>query len=304
MPKEGTTMSVSVVIPAYNASRFIAETLQSVLAQTLLPDEILVVDDGSSDDTAAIAEAFGAPVRVFRRTNQRQAAARNFGVEQATGDWIAFLDADDLWAPNKLAMQFDELARHPEADICYTGRVLLLQRGDTATLGGVISVPPAAEIRRALFVDATFLPSSVVIRRSTILGVNGFDPRIQYGNEDYDLWLRLLHAGVVFAACCQPLVSYRRHETNTALHEAWLDECMDIYLRLVVPHLPGFKRPMALNRFRSTHECDLAFTLREKGDRTCLLIMAKSILHYPFNDPNRYKVLAHMFFTRIKQALG
>src|ERR1035441_5323830 len=109
-------MSISVVIPAYNRSRFIAETLESVLAQTLQPDEVLVVDDGSTDDTAAIAESFVPRVRVFRRSNQKQAAARNFGVMQATSEWIAFNDADDLWDPNKLELQMEELARHPEAD--------------------------------------------------------------------------------------------------------------------------------------------------------------------------------------------
>jgi glycosyltransferase involved in cell wall biosynthesis len=89
-------MSISVVIPAYNASRFIAATLESVLGQTLPADEIVVVDDGSTDDTAAIAESFGPPVRVFRRPNSRQGASRNFGVKQTSSEWIAFTDADDL----------------------------------------------------------------------------------------------------------------------------------------------------------------------------------------------------------------
>src|ERR1035437_8266655 len=93
-------MSISVVIPAYNASRFIAATLQSVWGQTVPADEIVVVDDGSTDDTAAIAESFGPPVRAYRRPNSRQGASRNFGVKQTSSEWIAFTDADDLWEPN------------------------------------------------------------------------------------------------------------------------------------------------------------------------------------------------------------
>ena len=154
-------MSISVVIPTYNGSRFIAETLESVFAQTLQPDEVLVIDDGSTDNTAAIVESFAPRVRVFRSSNQRQAAARNFGARQATSEWIAFLDHDDLWMRNKLERQMEELARHPEADICYTGFVAIKQKGKSATIGNVVEVPPAKDIRRSLFRNVTFIPNSV-----------------------------------------------------------------------------------------------------------------------------------------------
>ena len=292
-------MSISVVIPAYNASRFIAETLESVLAQTLQPDEVLVIDDGSTDDTAAIAESFAPRVRVFRRSNQRQAAARNFGVQQATSEWIAFNDADDLWEPNKLERQMEELARHPEADLCYTGRVLLMQRGDTATLGRVLDVPPAKDIRRSLFENVTFLPSSVLIRRSTFLAENGFNPRMRYGNEDYDLWLRLFHSGVKFAGCREPLVQSRQHGANTSKHMAWFEECMEIYRRLVLPYLPRATGWITYFKFLSEHKGDVAYTLREQGNPAHLAMMARSVLRWPFNDPYRYKVLLHMLYTRL-----
>jgi glycosyltransferase involved in cell wall biosynthesis len=98
-------MSISVVIPAYNAAQFIRETLDSVLNQTLPADEVLVIDDGSTDETASIAESYGSAVRVFRRPNLKQSVSRNFGVQEAKSEWIAFNDADDIWESNKLERQ-------------------------------------------------------------------------------------------------------------------------------------------------------------------------------------------------------
>ena len=294
-------MSISVVIPSYNRSRFIAETLESVLAQTLQPDEVLVVDDGSTDDTAAIAESFAPRVRVFRRSNQRPAAARNFGVQQATSEWIAFLDDDDLWEPNKLERQMEELAHHPEADLCYTGRVVLMQKGDTATLGRVVYAPPAKDIRRSLYRNCAFGTCSVLVRRSMLLAVNGFDPKCRV-IEDYELWLRLLHAGAKFAACREPLYQYRIHEGNTVMDIAWLEECMGIYRRLVIPYLPRFTGWMTYFMFLSEREGEVAYSLREQGNPVHLALMARSMRHWPFNDFHRYKVLLHMLYTQIRKA--
>ena len=96
---------ISVVIPVFNGERFLAEAIQSALSQTLSPCEILVIDDGSTDGSAYLAESFGPPVRVLRQENQGEAAARNRGIESAMGDWVAFLDCDDVWKPEKLSLQ-------------------------------------------------------------------------------------------------------------------------------------------------------------------------------------------------------
>lgn len=101
--------SVSVVIPCYNGSPFLRETLDSVLNQTHNPLEVLVVDDGSTDDSAAIAQSYGQPVRVLRQRNQGESVARNRGIEESRGDWIAFLDADDAWKPTKLQRQLEAI---------------------------------------------------------------------------------------------------------------------------------------------------------------------------------------------------
>jgi glycosyltransferase involved in cell wall biosynthesis len=109
-------MTISVIIAAYNAEGTLAETLASVLSQTLLPDEIIVVDDGSTDHTAKVAAAASNSIRVIGQTNRGPAAALNMGVKLATGDLLSFIDADDLWERDKLAIQTRALAEQIELD--------------------------------------------------------------------------------------------------------------------------------------------------------------------------------------------
>lgn len=107
---------VSVVIPAYNAERYIREAIESVLAQDYRPIEVIVVDDGSSDATATIVESFGSEVRCIRQENAGTAAARNVGVQASRGAFLAHHDADDLWTPGRLSLQMKALEAHPELD--------------------------------------------------------------------------------------------------------------------------------------------------------------------------------------------
>ena len=291
-------MSISVVIPAYNSSRYIAGTLESVLQQTLPADEVLVVDDGSTDETASIAEQFGPPVRVIRRPNSRVAATRNAGIQEAVSEWIGFIDADDLWDSSKLECQMEELARHPGADVCYTGRRLLIQNRETTQFGEVVKVPPANQIRESLFRQTSFLPSSVLIRKSALMAVGGFDTRCAYV-EDWDLWLRLLHWGAKFVDCQEPLVHYRIHlDSMTSNSISTLEGAEDVYRRLVLPHLSGVGGWLAHNKFKSIHEAHAARTLQEKGDPRALSMLARSLLHGPIGDTYRYKALARLLYSK------
>lgn len=292
-------MSISVIIAAYNASSTIADTLRSVLAQTLPPEEILVVDDGSTDDTAAIAESFGAPVRVFRRSNVKQAASRNFGAEQAHGEWIAFVDADDLWEPLKLERQMEELRANPRADVCYTALTEFWVADGKVHTGNTASVPPPDELGRSLFRRTSFLPSSVVIRRSTFLDVGGFNASLPI-IEDWELWLRLYHRGVQFAACQEALVRYRIHPESTS-HNALigLQLLNKVYLEQVYPYLPRRTRWFHYRRTRSGQEAVAALALRRADDPQYLRLMFRSLRRFPFHMPHRYKIFAHMLYTRL-----
>ena len=121
--------SISVVIPCHNAAAFLRATIASILGQTEPVLEVIVVDDGSTDDSARIAELFGPPVRVVRQPNQGESAARNRGIEAAAGDWVAFLDADDLWLPTKIELQSEAIRSAPADVVCVIGDFFLFGEG-------------------------------------------------------------------------------------------------------------------------------------------------------------------------------
>ncbi len=110
---------ISVVVPVYNGAPYVADAIESILAQAYPSLEIIVVDDGSTDETAAIVQRFGPPVHYYHQQNQGSSVARNYGVTQAGGDWLAFLDADDLWSQHKLAIQMAVLQEHPAVDVLW-----------------------------------------------------------------------------------------------------------------------------------------------------------------------------------------
>jgi glycosyltransferase involved in cell wall biosynthesis len=164
-------ISVSAVIPAYNAELFISETIQSILAQTCEISEIIVVDDGSSDRTAEVAAGFPR-TRVVRRSNGGQAAARNTGVDAASGEWIAFIDHDDVWLPQKTEIQLGYIT--PDAGVVHSNRFDLIHFGNLWHRQAHVS------------------PSGALVRRQTFLEVGGFEEsRAVMGVEDLTLWLKI-----------------------------------------------------------------------------------------------------------------
>jgi len=202
--------TVSVVIPAYNCAAFVSEAVESALGQTLAPADVIVVDDGSTDGTAAVLQRFGGRIRVVSQPNRGLPAARNAGAAVATGTWIAFLDADDTWLPEKLAHQ---QAVAGDAALVYTDRFNV---GDRGTL------PAVQGHRLELYEGDIFLPllllgnhltaSSVVVRADVFRAVGGFAEHLRAA-EDWDLWVRIAEAHAV-AACHEPLVRYRYHGTQ------------------------------------------------------------------------------------------
>ena len=186
---------VSVIVPAYNAGRTIDTALQSVFAQTYRNVEIIVVDDGSSDDTAERVAAWGPRVALHRQTNRGPAAARNHALLHARGDLVAFLDADDVWLPTKLERQVAYFDRYPETGLLHTDAITT-----TATLSNMLETPerPPAAMRPpsnsycALFHCEFFVKTlTVMVPRAIIGDVGAFDERREFHVEDWDLWLRI-----------------------------------------------------------------------------------------------------------------
>ena len=189
-----TSMStVSVVIPAYNAEPFIRAAIDSVLAQSVPAHEILVIDDGSQDNTPAIVDTYGGIVRLVRQANGGPSRARNHGTSLVTGEFVAFLDADDGWREDKLALQLAAVGAKPEAVLCYTGLEVLLPEGGMK----IDRAWPEDQVVSTLRVfNPGIGPSSVMIRRQSFLDVNGFDERLKTC-EDWDLWVRLSRKGPI-----------------------------------------------------------------------------------------------------------
>jgi glycosyltransferase involved in cell wall biosynthesis len=205
--------SISVIIPAYNRASLLPQTLRSLLAQTLHACEILVVDDGSTDDTAAVAQAFGPPVRVIRQANAGPAAARNRGLREAVGEFLHFFDSDDLALPNKHEVQFGALERSG-ADIAYgpwvKGRI-----GETSFQPENLVLQqqglPQGNLVRALLADWSVVPHACLFRRSIVEKVGGF-PAELFGTEDQLMFLRCLLAGAKVVHSPGTLELYRTND--------------------------------------------------------------------------------------------
>jgi glycosyltransferase involved in cell wall biosynthesis len=210
---------VSVVIPTRNRwRRLVASALPSALLQEDVRLEVLVVDDGSSDTMPPDSPALAHPlVRVLAQPASRgAAAARNAGVAAARGDWVAFLDDDDLWSPRKLRLQIDA-AKAAHASFSFAG-VLVVdeQRHVLRVLEPPAPAGLAKQLRERYVIPAGC--SNVVVRRSLLEEVGGFDERLSF-LADWDLWLRLADAGEA-AACREPLVGYVNHDGSMIFGDA------------------------------------------------------------------------------------
>jgi len=202
------TPKVSVIIAAFNAAPYIGIAIDSALASRDVAVEVIVVDDESTDETWQVLEGFGDAIRKVRQPKGGPYKARNLGVAMAHGDWIAFLDADDYWAPEKLARQL-EVADQSTA-LVYT---------DAMNVGDLSRVKPRfsdstklceGDIFEALLLGNFITLSSVLIRKSWFDQLRGFGTSA-FGVQDWDLWLRLAAHGNVVKLVCEPLTYYRIH---------------------------------------------------------------------------------------------
>lgn len=202
---------VTVVIPVYNGKRFLQETMESVFAQTFRDYEVICVNDGSTDGSAALLETYGERVKVVHQTNAGQSAARNTGVQQAKGKYIAFLDQDDRWYPSNLEQQVAVLTSAPDV-------VLVHCNYDRVDAEGRMLQAGAALVERAsalasplglLIGEALVFPSAMLVRRDVFQRVGGFDPELR-GFEDFDLIARLKQQGR-FVLLNESGMAYRLH---------------------------------------------------------------------------------------------
>ncbi len=180
--------SVSVIIPTYNRGWTLRAAVDSVLAQTYRDFELIVVDDGSTDDTAEILQSYGPDIQVLRQANAGVSAARNAGVRLAKGAFIAFLDSDDRWLPDKLGVQVDFFTSHPEAVICQTEEIWI--RKGKRVNPKKVHQKPSGRIFKASLALCLVSPSAVMLHKALFDEIGRFDEALP-ACEDYDLWLRV-----------------------------------------------------------------------------------------------------------------
>ena len=198
---------VSVVIPAYNSSAIIKEAIESVLAQSYKDIEVIVVDDGSTDDTESTVRSFGDRVLYLKQENQGAGAARNSGIQKSRGEYVAFLDSDDLWSPEKLAEQIPLLERDPELGLVYSDW-FVVSENQVASDSYLKTLPAASGYVFDKLVRFGFiLTSGVVLRRTCLNEVGYFDNSLSIA-QDYDLWLRIAYRWKI-ALVDKPLVTKR-----------------------------------------------------------------------------------------------
>ena len=213
--------TVSIITPAYNAERYLAETVRAVLAQSFSDFELLIVDDGSTDRTLALARALAARdkrVRVVTTDrNVGQPAARNLAMRQARGRFFALLDSDDAWAPHYLAEQLATFRQFGDAAVVTANAINV-----GGSLDGTPFWPVTSGVERLTLLDILQQEDSIcimsVFRRSVFDTIGGFDPKWK-GNEDYHFWVRAALAGFQFVRNAKPLGFYRRRPDSESADE-------------------------------------------------------------------------------------
>lgn len=217
------TPLVSVIVPAFNSARYIQEAVDSALEQDYPAIEVIVIDDGSTDETVGIVERYGNKVRLLRQKNQGSAAARNHGIRNASGKYVAFLDADDVWSPQKISWQIAAMA-DGGYKMAY-GRFIWWHadaEGNHRPAAQEFAHPANPALSTAaivtgwtyadLLLDCIVWTSTVIVEKEALLAVGLFDEHLRKG-QDYDLWLKLSRR-IEMVGLEQPTALYRIHPTS------------------------------------------------------------------------------------------
>jgi glycosyltransferase involved in cell wall biosynthesis len=255
------SVPVTVIVPAYQAAPFIEVALRSLQQQTAVPEQVVVVDDGSTDDTAAIAERLGATV--IRQQQRGPGAARNRGLQEAKGDFVAFLDADDWYAPDKLDRSVNQLRQLGAACIASDAWLVRGDRVEGRKNDG--RTVPAVLTQEFLLRGNPIICSSVVARRTAVEEVGCFDESPDLvATEDYDLWLRLAQREPI-AYLAQPMTFYRAHPGSLSANSRFLRGVEKILQRHAAQHPDRGHFANLIRRRRADVRLDLAWDLLGDG---------------------------------------
>ncbi len=277
------SVALSVIIPAYNVGKYLSAAIDSALAQTLEDIEIIVVNDGSTDDTEAVLERYRHQARVtsITQANQGVAAARNAGIALATGRYIGCLDGDDLWHPTKAAKHVALMDANEDLDMSFSWLREIDEQGEeTGARPETAQDFPGFE--DFLFTNLTFTGSTVVLRRSALDQVGAFDSELR-SCEDHEMWIRIASIRPRNIACLKEvLVDYRIHATQTSKNwRATLDNwsIMMAKVRSLRPDLVAKAEPAV----RALHLKYIALLAYNEGDyRTARALIFRALATRPW----------------------
>ena len=254
---------VTVVIPAWQAGPFLRKALESLALQTSSPEQVVVVDDGSTDDTSAIATELGATV--IRQERRGPAAARNCGVAAAKTEFVAFLDADDWYSPDKLERSV-ELLEQLKAN-CLATDAWIVRNERVQGRKNLRRIVPAALTTERLLQGSPIVCSSVVARTAAVREVGGFDEHEDLvATEDFDLWLRMSQREPI-AYLPQPMTFYRVHAGSLSANGRFLRGTDHIMERVAREHPGEAHFDNLIRRRRAAVRLDVAWDLLAAGDR-------------------------------------
>lgn len=270
---------VSIIMPAFNAEPFLAEAIESVLAQTYQPLEIIVIDDGSTDQTVNIARSYGDPVVVIEQANRGPAGARNTGFAAARGAIIALLDADDQWMPSRLERCVEVLQSDPQIGFVTTDAFLIEQDERTSLrwYGSYHDHPfPERGSQLQEIANRNFVFVSAVFDRRLLDLVGGRLNELLWGTEDYDLWTRFVLAGAAAELIPEPLAWYRirSDSISRARERQW-----KAHLAVLEEHLPSLWLRGVRGRPQDAY--DIGISLCGRGERR----LATWFLFHALTDP-------------------
>ncbi len=271
---------VSVVIPAYNSMKYLPTTLESVLNQTFIDFEVLVINDGSSDGTVEWASKLTDPrVKLISQANQGLPGARNTGIAHSQGEYIAFLDADDLWEPTKLEKQVRCLDEQPEVGVVYTWSLLIDDQGNST--GRFHAEQGEGNLWQQFLLgkDPIANGSAAMVRRCWFGRVGLFDTRLKSA-EDLDMWLRIA-AHYPFAGVKEPLTLYRQHPNSMSKNRPRMFDSLRIVIEKAFQSVPMELLHLRNQAYASIF-LGLAWLSIGDGDYTKAIAFRKqALLHRP-----------------------
>ncbi len=282
MENPDTKRSVSVVIPSFNCGRFIREAVDSALAQTVPPLEVIVVDDGSTDNTSEVMACYATKPQVcyLHQKNAGPSRARNSGIRAAQGEFIAFLDADDRWKPDKLERQLDKFT-DDNIGVVFSGSRVFDESGIRSE--HLAKESSCAEILPSLVTSTTFFPSSAVVRKQCFETCGLFDESLKKV-EDREMWIRLAKQ---YRFGCVPdcLVDYRLHASALNMQTNGMEEAFHETLRRAFADGPLQRRWLLRAKARAFMHFDFSWVYHmARQHREAWLHALLALILYPLPD--------------------